>query len=150
MRQTLRVALLSLLFFGGLALLSVPAVAQGTPDNMECEGLDCSDAIAVTDTDDPNDLNHLVPIYVPPYTPPPPHPLPPDYPPPSGDQALTAEDWAAIDDLMGDLCEAIRNGDDAGTIIAAILAIAKKNAVLFVIVKGALEVAEAGCSLAGK
>ncbi len=147
-----RGALLSALIFGGVTLFAtaVPATAQGTPDNMECEGMDCSDSTTVTG-ENPNDHNYTVPIYVPPYTPPPPPtPIPSNYPPPSGDQGLTAEDWDAIDALMGDLCEAIRNGEDAGTIIAAILAIAKKSPVLFVIIKGGLEAAEAGCSLIGK
>lgn len=37
MRETLRGALLSVLFFGGLALLSVPAVAQGGGPSGPCE-----------------------------------------------------------------------------------------------------------------
>lgn len=152
MRESLRGALLSVLFFGGMVLLAaVPSAAQGTPDNMECDGMDCSDSTTVTATA-PKQQGQGIPWGwgpVIPQTPAPPPPPPPP-PPPQGDQALTPEDWAEIDRLFGELCQAIRDGENAGTIIATILAIAKRSPVTWVIVKGSLEAAEASCALMGK
>jgi len=78
MREALRVALLSVLFFGGLALLATPATAQGGGGTMECGEengeVECDDEITVTATPPPPDP--------PPPDPPKPPPREPDPPPP--------------------------------------------------------------------
>ncbi len=149
MREALRGALLSVLLLGGLALLAAPATAD---DKMKCKGKNCTDETTVTPKPDPHRGGTMIgwgPVV--PETPP---RRPPrrssGAPAPSGDQSLTAEDWAAIDRLTNDLCAALKKGEHGGTIIAAILAIAKKNPVVFVVVQGSIEVAVAACSLAGK
>ena len=164
MREALRGALLSVLFFGGLALFALPAMAQSdsgqSPDgSTTCGGGNCASNGGTVDAgnnssgtpgagnplggnplggDPTGGMGDPAPVQTPDLS-----------GGPSGDQALTPADWAAIEELTGDLCDAIRKGEDGGTIIAAILAIAKKNWVVFVIIKGSLEVAEATCNLAG-
>ena len=150
MKKALRSGLLAVLFLGGLALSAVPATAD---DKMKCKGKNCTDETTVTGRKpDPHRGGSMIgwgPVVT---------KTPPRRPPrrssgapaPSGDQSLTAEDWAAIDRLTNDLCAALKKGEHGGTIIAAILAIAKKNPVVFVIVQGSIEVAVAACSLAGK
>ncbi|MDE2922100.1 MAG: hypothetical protein OYL92_10580 [Acidobacteriota bacterium] len=80
MRETLRGALLSVLFCGGLALLAAPATAQGGGGTMECDEEDgtveCDDEITVTDTPLPPD---------PPPPDPPKPPRPPEDPEPPPD-----------------------------------------------------------------
>lgn len=75
MRESLRGLLQGVLFFGGLALLAVPATA----DNMKCKGKKCEDETTVT-ASNPNAHNYSVPIYLPPISPTPPRPPRPSRP----------------------------------------------------------------------
>lgn len=150
---------MSVLLFGGLALIVGPATAQGggdADDNETCTGNTICEEITVMGESWNADSHRGGNMWgwgaVVPTTPPAPAPPPPVFPPGNnwsisrGGQDLSEEQLSS---LIDGFCKAVRNGDDPATFLGGILAIVRKNPWLFVLAKGIIESGEAACNMFG-
>ena len=165
MRESLRGRLLSVLFVGGLALFALPATAQSdsgqSPDgSTTCGGGNCASDGGTVDAgnnssgtpgagnplggnplggDPTGGMGDPAPVWVPsggsraPST-------------ATGDMDMTTQQ--AMELLRG-FCDTLRDGKDPATLVGALLAIAKKNPYLFVVIFAVINGGIAGCNMAG-